>query len=373
VESLGDKLKTARESKGYTFDYVGRETNIATRYLEALETENFSAFPGEPYLLGFLRNYGEYLGLDVDELLFLYRGLKIQEQPVPIEKLLRSPSKAPKVLITITLILVGMAAVGGGVYFFMHIPWKTDAAVTVQRPAVVYTLEGNSLERRLYRGDSVLVPLGGNQFKIDLTNLGEAVTLQAPMGNVILDLGQEINVDINSDGLADVRISVQDFVRNDPAMGVMLRFDLSTDMGMLSEGDGTEILPTADAVRAVPESAVGSLSNAQVIFGPSNAYPFTLQASFQGYCMFRWEILRERDRQIREERYFSRTEVLPISQIQNGVRIWVSNALAVKLEVSGGGRTVPVEIGGAGEVVVANIEWVRESDGRYRLVLNRID
>jgi cytoskeletal protein RodZ len=245
--------------------------------------------------------------------------------------------------------------------------------VAAQRSAVVYTLEGSSLERRLYRGDSVLVPLGGNQYKIDLTNLGEAVTLSAPTGNVILDLGQEIHVDINSDGLADVRISAQDFVRNDPAVGVQLRFDLSTDMGVLSEGAGTESLPPADAVSPIPESAPGSLSNAQVIFTSSNSYPFTLQAAFQNYCMFRWEILREPNRQIREERYFSRNEPLEI-QVQNyGVRIWLSNAVAVKLTVIGGGRTVPLEIGGAGEVVVADINWTRETDGRYRLVLNRID
>ncbi|GHV77709.1 transcriptional regulator [Spirochaetia bacterium] len=370
MESLGDKLKTARERKGYTFDYIGQETNIAARYLEALETENFAAFPGEPYLLGFLRNYGEYLDLDVDELLFLYRGLKLQEQPVPIEKLLRSPPRAPKVLLISFLVLLGLALVGGGVYFFMHIPWKTDTTVTTKRSAVVYTLEGSSLERRLYRGDSVLIPLEGNQYKIDLSNLGEAVTLQAPMGNVILDLGQEISVDINSDGLTDVRISAQDFVRNDPGMGVMLRFDVSTDRGMSGNDPDAEGLSPADTVIPAPENAPGSAS--QVIFTSSNAYPFTIQASFQGYCMFRWEILRERDRQVREERYFTRTEELNI-QAQNGVRIWVSNAMAVKLQLTGGSRTVPLEIGGTGEVVVANIEWVRDNDGRYRLVLNRID
>jgi hypothetical protein len=113
-------------------------------------------------------------------------------------------------------------------------------------------------------------------------------------------------------------------------------------------------------------------STAKVIFESSNAYPFTLQATFQGYCMFRWEILRERDRQIREERYFNRNELLDI-QAQNGIRIWVSNAIAVKLQAIGGDRTVPLEIGGAGEVVVADVTWVREGDGRYRLVLNRID
>ncbi|MDR3160063.1 MAG: helix-turn-helix domain-containing protein, partial [Spirochaetaceae bacterium] len=67
-----------------------------------------------------------------------------------------------------------------------------------------------------------------------------------------------------------------------------------------------------------------------------------------------------------------RTDELNI-QAQNGVRLWVSNAGAVKLQVSGGGRTVPLEMGGAGVVVVADLRWVRDDDGRFRLVLNRLD
>ena len=84
MESLGNKLKTAREAKGLSYDTVSRDTNISSRYLEALEKEDFSGFPGEPYVLGFLRNYSEYLGLNPDELQSLYRSLKLQEQPIPV-------------------------------------------------------------------------------------------------------------------------------------------------------------------------------------------------------------------------------------------------------------------------------------------------
>jgi hypothetical protein len=51
----------------------------------------------------------------------------------------------------------------------------------------------------------------------------------------------------------------------------------------------------------------------------------------------------------------------------------VSNATAVKLQVIGGGRTVAVDLGSAGEVVVADIRWARDDDGRYRLVLTRLE
>jgi cytoskeletal protein RodZ len=373
VRSLGDKLKSTRETKGYTFDYISRETNIAARYLEALETENFAVFPGEPYLQGFLRNYGEYLGLDTDELFSLYRALKIQEQPVPVEQLLRSPSKAPKIILRVLLVLAGLAAAGGGIYFFRNVSWKTRAVEKTVQPQAVYTLEGGFFDRRLYQGDSLLVPLGGNQYKIDLRNLGEAVTLSTPVGAVILDLGQERNVDINSDGHEDIKISVQEFSRSDPSMGVQIRFDIISGGGTLSEAGSGEVPPGEEPYEgSSPETAAANLAGSQVVLGPSNAHPFTLQASFQSYCMFRWELLRENNRQGRQEQYYLRGDSLDI-QAQNGVRIWVSNAMAVKLQVIGGGREAPLDIGGAGEVVVAEIRWVRDDDGRFRLRLIRID
>ena len=88
--------------------------------------------------------------------------------------------------------------------------------------------------------------------------------------------------------------------------------------------------------------------------------------------MFRWEILFERDRRDRNERYFQRSDELNI-QAQNGIRIWASNAQAAKFQVIGGGRTVPVELGGAGEVVVTDIRWVRDEDNRYRLIIARLE
>ena len=365
MESLGEMLRAAREAKDLSFDQVGRETNITVRYLEALEAENFSVFPGEPYIIGFLRNYGAYLDLDVQELLSLYRAFKIQEQPVPVEQLLRTPSRAPKILAFAALALLVIGAVGGGVFFLLTRPPKADAAVPQGRAPAEYTMTGDSLERRFYKGDSILIPVEANQYKLELANLGEAVTIRTPGGTVILELNQEANVDLNNDGVSDLRITVADFAKNNADMGAQLRFDMS---GALMAA----IVPVPDA--AVPEAAVSSagLTGATVIFSSPNAYPFTLQSSFQGYCMFRWEILFERDRRDRNERYFQRSDELNI-QAQNGIRIWASNAQAAKLQVIGGGRTAALELGAAGEVVVADIRWVRDDDNRYRLVLARLE
>ncbi|MDR0602384.1 MAG: helix-turn-helix domain-containing protein, partial [Treponema sp.] len=135
MESLGEKLRTAREEKGINFDEISRETNIASRYLEALEMENFSGFPGEPYILGFLRNYGEYLGLNVQELLSLYRALKIQEQPIPVEQLLRSPPRYPRIITGVIIALVVLVAVGGGGDFLRRFLGAAPRAEAARRPA----------------------------------------------------------------------------------------------------------------------------------------------------------------------------------------------------------------------------------------------
>lgn len=361
MESLGEKLKNARENKGYTYDQIGRDTNIARRYLEALETEDFSQFPGEPYLLGFLRNYAEYLGLDVQELLSLYRAHKIQEQPVPVDQLLRDTRKFP--LIPVLLSVIAVAALALTLYFVLNRPGKEAVATEEVRQNVEYVLEEGLLEKRLYAGDSVRVALGEEQYKVELNNLGESALLSAPGGDLVLELGQDVSVDLDGDGLIDMSIFVADLFKNNPEQGVMLRFELLDAMRAGTPDSGVD--PIAEIVSAAenPEAL-----RAPVLISSPNPFPFTMQATFKGFCMFRWES----DKKEREERYFHKAEVLNV-QAQNGIRLWVSNASAVKLQVIGGGRTVDVEIGGPGEVVVSDLRWVKDEDGRFILTTVRLD
>jgi hypothetical protein len=153
----------------------------------------------------------------------------------------------------------------------------------------------------------------------------------------------------------ELRITAADFAKHEPDTGALLRFEY-----IISAPPVEDIAPVEDV-----------LTSAAVIPASVNTYPFTVQLNFQGYCMFRWEILFERDRPGRNEQYFQRGEELNI-QAQNGIRLWTSNAQAVKVQVTGGGRTVPVELGLAGEIVVADIRWERDGDN-YRLALARLN
>jgi cytoskeletal protein RodZ len=366
VESLGEKLRTARGSKGLSLSEVSRETNISVRFLEALEIEDFSSFPGETYITGFIRSYGSFLKLNPQELLSLYRIIKIQEQPVPVEKLIKAPSRAPAIIGALALVLVILALIGGGVYYLLFLRPKKPVIVSAPevRVPAEYVMETDSLERRLYRYDSILIPVDASMYKLELANLGDAVTILTPGGSIILDLSQEVSVDLTNNGMPDLRIMVADFVKNNADMGALIHFYLVKTAVKPEDADAAQ-----EPVRI---ASVAGASNTAIIPSTPNPYPFTLQLNFQGYCMFRWEILNERDRRDRIERYFQRSDELSV-QAQNGIRVWTSNAQAARFQVIGGGRTFPMELGVAGEVVVAELRWVRDDDGRYRLLLIRLE
>ena len=97
MESIGDRLKQAREAKKLSIKNVALETNISPTYIEALELEDFDKFPGETYIIGFLKTYSEYLKLDAEEMVMLYKGYKIGESATPLEELTR-PTKSQFVI-----------------------------------------------------------------------------------------------------------------------------------------------------------------------------------------------------------------------------------------------------------------------------------
>ena len=106
MESIGDKLETTREGKDYTIEQIARDTNIAKRYLIALEQESFKDFPGEPYLLGF-RGIMPSTSVLIRRIVTLYKNMQIQEQPVPIDELLEKRNPRAVILIIAFVLVVG--------------------------------------------------------------------------------------------------------------------------------------------------------------------------------------------------------------------------------------------------------------------------
>ncbi len=69
TDSIGARLRQARELRHLTLPQVSETTKLRTHYLQALENDDYSAIPSAAQARGFLRVYAEFLELDLAELL----------------------------------------------------------------------------------------------------------------------------------------------------------------------------------------------------------------------------------------------------------------------------------------------------------------
>jgi cytoskeletal protein RodZ len=68
-QTIGQKLKNAREEKRLTLEKVFEDIRIRVQYLQALEADDLSVMPSSVQARGYLRNYAQYLELDFNQLL----------------------------------------------------------------------------------------------------------------------------------------------------------------------------------------------------------------------------------------------------------------------------------------------------------------
>src|SRR5207245_3736177 len=81
MSNFGASFKKARESKGISLDRIAAETRISTRFLLAIENEEFHLLPGGIFNRGFVRTYAEKVGVDPDQAVADYERLAGAREP----------------------------------------------------------------------------------------------------------------------------------------------------------------------------------------------------------------------------------------------------------------------------------------------------
>src|SRR5271169_4353381 len=135
---IGNSLREARVRQGLDYAQIELGTKIRSKYIKALEDEQFGVLPAQPYVKGFLRTYAEFLGLDgqlyVDEYnsRFVVEG---QEDAPPIAR--RPPTARARrdrgfERKVVLLALLGIA----GLTALVIVAWKFGGGAS-NSPAVV--------------------------------------------------------------------------------------------------------------------------------------------------------------------------------------------------------------------------------------------
>jgi cytoskeletal protein RodZ len=132
MSNLGASFKKAREAKGISLDRIAAETRISTRFLLAIENEDFASLPGGIFNRGFVRAYAERVGLDPDQCVADYeRLLKVHDPP---EALAATPPKEKSERILYPLAIAGLVLVI--VIFYLATRETSNSVQTASPPPV---------------------------------------------------------------------------------------------------------------------------------------------------------------------------------------------------------------------------------------------
>jgi cytoskeletal protein RodZ len=74
------RLDEIRKRRGVSLEQISDRTKISTRFLRAIETEEFEKLPGGVFNTSYIRQYASSIGLPEDELLSKYLAFEDSRQ-----------------------------------------------------------------------------------------------------------------------------------------------------------------------------------------------------------------------------------------------------------------------------------------------------
>lgn len=289
-------LEEARLKKGVTLDKVEAELKIRKHYLLAMEAGHWEELPGYAYATGFLRSYGDYLGLSGEDLVEEYKywresqGIDTIAEDIPVGVFTRAKElqtdtgifqlsakdqgrtkrrrKAQRGLFVALILVVALAA-------YLFLTWRQPFSDTGGEP---FPSEEAHIDYE-EPSDRGLVSEEGS-----LTEMPDSISDETPLSEIsaekapIVERRQEVDSKIGE--------------------GVHLDLDDSTDIGFDLENQEVElesgeideiddtILPEDDAALpgvevTLPSDTVHRLPPVEV---GDEVWPVTLEATTSGRC-----------------------------------------------------------------------------------------
>ena len=135
LESVGQRLRAAREEKGYSLEDVASETRIPLRHLESLEASDWERLPAPTYTIGFAKSYASAVGLDRSDIGEQLRG-EIGGSRSESSAIESYEPADPTRAMPRWLVIAAIAAIVVAVLFFTWIHTRSLSEEQTQPPAV---------------------------------------------------------------------------------------------------------------------------------------------------------------------------------------------------------------------------------------------
>ena len=158
-EQIGSTLKHARRLQGLKISDVSQHLRISVDYLSKLESGAFDQLPAPAYVTGFLRSYGQYVGLDPSTLVARYTALSAKAATIPTYKMpmsTRPPQRSAPVIASMLVVCAGIAY--GGWYWINGGDVNDQMAMApseiVETPSIPAAIQDTLIDQRV--GSAVL-------------------------------------------------------------------------------------------------------------------------------------------------------------------------------------------------------------------------
>lgn len=136
MRTVGQILSEARKRRGESLEDVEKATKIRKQILKSLEEGDWQKLPASTFIKGFIRNYGRYLGLEVNDLLAFFRR-EYDERKSQQQKFLGI--KKPRFTFTPAIALIIFAVLSlGGVFTYLYTQYQTFVSaplLEIENPA----------------------------------------------------------------------------------------------------------------------------------------------------------------------------------------------------------------------------------------------
>lgn len=186
AETLGEKLRQAREERGITISEVAEQTRISPLYIESIEKDDYSPLPGGIFNKGFVKSFAKYVGVDEQEALADYSKLiaasqdnQISEEPKTYRpQVLTDDRSSISNLPTIIFAIVILALMTWGVLALVNYIQKSPAepatnTVGNQNANVISNINAPNVNAANSSGVST------NNFKVEIKAVKSAVSLSS--------------------------------------------------------------------------------------------------------------------------------------------------------------------------------------------------
>jgi cytoskeletal protein RodZ len=198
--NFGERLKRERELREVTLEEITQATRIGSRFLQALENEEWDKLPGGVFNRGFVRSIAHYLGLDEEAFLAEYdlahtahADQQAQKHALRIEdRIPPTPLWIPVALVAGILLLTA-AIIVGGVYgwrrFVKHPTAKPAASITAPAAKTYTNISASPLPASSSTALPAANPSGALGSPFDLSVSENTITQLGvhASGNLVLD------------------------------------------------------------------------------------------------------------------------------------------------------------------------------------------